>query len=497
MLSILLMKLRFMSSIKEKIIKGLFWRFAQNIGAQAINFVVSIVLARILAPEDYGVVALVTVFTNIALVFINTGFNTAIIQKKTVDKYDLNTMFYVSLFTSLVLYIILFLASPCIAVFYREPSLVALLRVGSLIVVIGAFNSIQQAIVIREMNFKKSFIASLCGIIAQGVVGITLALYGYGSWALVLSTLSNYLICCLLMWSIVKWRPSICFSLNSFKCMFGFSLNLLVNELLNSLFNNIRSIVIGKQYTKSDLAFFDRGNQLPTLVMTQVDGAINMVLFSSLAKYQDNWCEGIKVLRRAMKTSVYVCAILMSILFVAAKPLVVLLLTEKWIDSVVYVQLGSILCLFWPLSAQRHALNALGKSSISLKLSVIQKILVLLLLFLTYKISIKAMIVSNIYLSLVMLVASAYFYKKHLCYKYKYQVLDVVPSILLAIISGSLAYCIRFLELNTLCTLLLQILIAIFSYVLLSYVFRLSSFEYLLINIKSYINSRKNKYEMH
>lgn len=480
-----------MSSIKEKTISGFIWRMAQNIGTQLISFVVSVVLARILTPDDYGVVALVTVFTSIALVFINTGFCTAIIQKKEVTKSDLSTMFYSGLFISIVLYIFLYFISPLIANFYNTPILSSLLRVESAILLIGALYSIHQAIIIRNMEFRKSFIVGLSGIAIQGIVGITLALLDYGPWALVYSTLANYIVCSIVMWMVVSWRPSFIFSKASFRKMSTFSINILLNELLNTVFNNVRAIIIGKQYTKADLAYFNRGSQIPSLVMTQIDGAMTTVLFSSLSKYQNDWSTGLSILRKTIKTSFFICAPLMLCLCAMAEPIIRILLTDKWIESVPYLRLGAIICLFWPLSAHRHALNALGKSGLSLFLSTIQKILILFFLILTYNISIEVMIGSSIFVSFIMLFINGFYYKKYLNYKYLDQLQDIFPTFVLASMVGMLTYVITYLNLNVYLTLFLQILISAFLYVLGARVFCFT----ILIYIKRLVSEvlEKNK----
>ena len=217
----------------------------------------------------------------------------------------------------------------------------------------------------RRLEFKKSFAISFAGVITHGVVGIILALLGFGPWALVISTIANLFVCCILNWVVVKWRPSLMFSKESAKYMFSFSGKVLGSELLNSVFNNICSLIIGRQYSSQDLAYYNRGYQYPTLIMNQVDGATTTVLFSALSKYQSDWENGgLNALRRAMKTSLYICAPLLFGLSAVAEPMIVLMLTEKWLPCVEYVRLVSMMCLFWPLSAQRHALNSLGRSDV-------------------------------------------------------------------------------------------------------------------------------------
>lgn len=480
------------TSIKQNAISGFIWRFLQQSGTHIVGFVLSMVLARILSPEDYGLIAMITVFTNIAMVFIHTGFSSAIIQKKDLTETDKNTMFFASILLGIVLYLILFLCAPAISLFYKEPRLTSLLRVESLMVLIGSAYSVHHSVIVRELLFKKSFWISACGMAVQSVVGITLAVLGFGAWSLVFSTLSHTFTSALIFWIISKWKPKFEFSFASFKGMFFFSLKMLISELFNTVYNNIRSIIIGKQYSSSDLAFYNKGYQFPTLIMTQVDGSMNTVLFTSLSKFQSDWESGLKALRRAMKTSLYICAPLMAGLFAVAKPMILLLLTEKWAESIIYVQLGSIICLFWPLSAQRHALNARGKSGISLKLNIVSKIVSLTLLLLTFKISVKVMILSSIIGSLIMLIISAFFYRKHLKYKFRHQMADILPPILLSALMGAVVYSVQLLSLSNILTLLIQVPVGIVVYILLSVVFKVDSFYYTFSLLKGLVTSKKN-----
>ena len=486
-----------MTSIKEAAIWGFIWRFLQNSTVQIVSFVVAIVLARILMPDDYGLIAMNMVFISIAMVFVNTGFSSAIIQKKDLKPVDIDTLFYSGLISSILLYLVLFYTAPWIAAFYGEERLVSLLRVNSVIVIIGALYSVHQALIIREMKFQKSFIVYLIAAIVNGVVGITLALRGFGPWALVYGAIANYLTCAVIMWIVMRWIPRLRFSLDAFQAMFMFSVKILASSLIDTIFNNIRAIIIGKQYSGKDLAYYIRGEQFPSLIMTQVDGAITTVLFSTLSKYQDDWETGLQVLRRAMKTSMYVCAPLMAGLYAVSEPMVILLLTDKWAASIEYVRLTTIICVMWPLSARRHALNALGKSGVSLILNIIGKVLVLIFIFLTFRHSVRLMIISTIFASLLMQVLSAFVYAKHLQYKVLDQLADILPSIILSIFMGAIVYSITFMNFGHLITLIIQIPAGIAIYMLASKVLRLESFNYLLGLLKDWrAKSSMNKQEI-
>lgn len=477
-------------NIKKKTIFGFIWRLIQNAGTQIISFVISIVLARILSPSDYGQIALITVFTGIAMVFVNTGFSSAVIQKKDLADTDTSTIFHTGMIIAIFLYSILFFAAPSISVFYNDNSLTSLLRVESLIILIGASYSVQQALITRFLLFKKSFLANACGLIAQGVTGIIMALNGYGPWALVISTVVGYSVIATIMWLVVEWKPKLVFSLSSFRAMSNFSIQLLASGLLDSLYISLRSLIIGKQYSSEDLAIYNKGNSFPSLIMTQIDGAMTTVLFSSLSKSQDNWDMGLRILRRALKTSTYVCFPLMAGLCAIAKPMIVILLTDKWIGSAEYVYLSAIICAFWPLSACRHALNARGKSGVSLILNCCSVLISTILLLLTYKYSVRFMVISSIISAIICQVAYSFVYSKMLQYKIKDQVADILPSIILSSSMGVVVYSITLFGLSNFLTLLIQIPLGILFYVGCSIIFKVGSTRYLIDMIKSIIFKR-------
>lgn len=470
-------------------INGFLWRFLQNASTQIINFVISIYLARILDPSDYGLVAMIAIFITLASVFIDTGFSSAIIQKKEIDDVDLDTMFYSGFISSVVLYLILYIAAPYIAEFYHHEELILLLRIQGITVVIASLYSVQQALLTRELQFKKGFLPRVIGAIAHGIVGIILAKRGFGPLTLVYSAIANNVASAIVYWVIVKWKPGLHFSIKSFKEMFSFSARILSSSLLDTIFNNIRSLVIGRQYTSDDLAYYNRGDQFPTIIMSQIDGSISTVLFPTLSKYQDKWEEGLKLLRKSLQTSMYICLPLMFGLCAVAEPMIMFILTEKWAQSIEYVRLASIGCMFWPLTANNHALNALGKSKITLRLNTMSKIVSLTLLFLTYRHSVRLMIMSTLFSSIIYTIVSSIVYHYELNYKIKDQIMDLLPTLLLSLFMFVITYSISFLNLNYFVTLVLQVISGVIVYVIGSIVFKIDSFY----NLLDIIKNRKGK----
>ena len=260
-----------MTGNKNTTIKNFIWRFAERCGAQLVTFIVSIVLARLLAPEDYGTIALVTVFTTILQVFVDSGLGTALIQKKDADDLDFSSVFYFNFFMCIVLYIGMFLAAPIIAGFYGDSSLIPIIRVISLTIVISGVKGIQQSYVSRNMLFKRFFFATLGGTIFSAFLGIGLAYAGFGVWAIVAQQLSNTAIDTLILWITVKWRPQKMFSWNRLKGLLSFGWKLLVSSLLDTVYNNLRNLIIGKFYSSADLAYYNQGDKFPKLIVTNIN----------------------------------------------------------------------------------------------------------------------------------------------------------------------------------------------------------------------------------
>ena len=257
-------------SLKKKTLLGLIWQYAEKCGAQLINFVVSIILARILVPADYGLVGLIAVFISVLLVFAQSGMGQALVQKKEADDEDVSTVFYYSFVFSVIIYIGLFFAAPYIAKFYNEMVLTEIIRVLGLTVIMGAVNSVQQARIQKDMRFKIFFYATVSGTAVSAIVGICMAYSGYGVWALVWQQLSSRIITTIVLWFTANWRPMWIFSFRKMKQLFGYSWKLLASGLLDTVYNNIYSLLIGKFYSSADLGYYNRGKQFPILIVENV-----------------------------------------------------------------------------------------------------------------------------------------------------------------------------------------------------------------------------------
>lgn len=469
-----------------KVFSNFIWRFAERCGAQLVTFIVSIVLARILTPSDYGTIALVTVFTTILQVFIDSGLSTALIQKKDADDLDFSSVFYFNFVICIILYLIMFVSAPFIADFYKDSSLVSIVRVISLTLIISGVKGVQQSYVSRHMLFKRFFFSTLGGTIFSAVLGIIMAYAGFGVWAIVFQQLSNNAIDTLILWITVKWRPIKKFSWSRLKNLLSFGWKMLASSLLDTVYNNLRNMIIGKLYTSADLAFYNQGDRFPKLIVTNINTSIDSVLLPTMSNEQDNHVRVKDMTRRAIKISTYIMAPLMIGLVFCAKPIVQIVLTDKWLPCVPYLQIFCISYLFWPIhTANLNAIKAMGRSDLFLKLEVIKKFIGMILLLITMNISVMAMAYSLLISGLISQVINSWPNRYLLKYSYIDQIKDILPNIVMALIMGGFVYFISYLNLPILVSLVVQILSGGIIYLILSNLTKNDSFIYLINILKS------------
>lgn len=473
---------------KNYIFKNFIWRFAERCGAQLVAFIVSVVLARVLNPEAYGTVALVTIFTTILQVFVDSGLGTALIQKKDADDLDFSTVFYFNFIVCLILYIGMFISAPYIAAFYKDSSLTPVIRILSLTIVISGVKGIQQAYVSRNMLFKRFFFSTIGGTVFSAFVGIGMAYTGAGIWALVAQQLSNAVIDTLILWITVKWRPKKMFSWMRLKKLLGFGWKLLVSSLLDTIYNNLRNLIIGKLYSSVDLAYYNQGDKFPKVIVTNINTSIDSVLLPTMSNAQDNNERVKQMTRRAIKTSTYVMAPLMMGLAFCAEPIVRIILTDKWLPCVPFLRIFCITYMFWPVhTANLNAINAMGHSDCFLKLEIIKKITGMMILLFTMRYGVLVMAYSLLLSSVLSQIINSWPNRTLLKYGYLEQVRDFAPGILLAVGMGVCVYFIGFLQFPMIVTLVIQIIVGASIYIGISALLKLEEFEYLFRMIKSFL----------
>ena len=478
---------------KIKVLSGLAWRFAERCGAQGVSFIVSIVLARILSPSDYGLIGLITVFISIATVFAQSGLGQALVQRKNIDNTEFSTVFHFSLVFSIVLYVILFLCSPIIAHFYNEPLLINIIRVLGLTVIIGAVNSVQQAYVQKTMQFKRFFYSTLIGTIVSAIVGIIMAYTGFGVWALVGQQISNQVVNTIVLWFTVKWRPAFVFSINRAKRLFSFGWKLLCSSLIDTIYNNIYSLIIGKFYSAADLGYYNRGKQFPVLIVTNINDSISSVVYPMMAKLQDESDYLKRFVRRSIVTSTFLIFPAMAGLAAIAQPLVRLILTDKWLPAVPFIYFCCFTYAFWPVhTANLQAIKALGRSDIFLRLEIIKKVVGIIVLLITLPMGLIPMMWGTCFTTIIGSVLNASPNKKLLGYSYLEQIKDIAPSMALSLVMLAIILPVTMLNIPSILQIVIQIIVGVIVYFGLAKLFKLECFDYVLYTVKGF-RKRKNE----
>jgi len=445
-------------------------------------------------PEDYGVIAIVLVFINVCNVFVESGFSRALIQKKNADDLDFSSVFYINLMTATVLYLVMYVSAPYIAVFYELEIVCPVLRVMGLRLFIASIKSVQMATVSRAMQFQRFFLSTVGGTAVSAVVGIACAYCGLGVWALVAQDLTNILMNTLILFFTVRWYPKLMFSISRAKTLFSYGWKVLANSLLETLYEDFRSLYIGKLYNADALAFYTRGRQFPYLIVDNVNSSINNVLFPALASQQDDRDAVVGITRRAMKTSAYVLTPMLVGLAAVAEPLVLWTLTEKWLPCVPYLQILCINCALTPLqTANSQTLYAIGRTDLVLKLSFVKKAFGLLMVIIFARISVLAMAWAGVVTGVVSLLINTAPNKKLLGYGFWEQMKDVVPCWLISLAMMLLVMSVSLLNLPTIPELIIMILVGVAAYIAMSVIFRLESFTYILNTIKPMLAKFKKK----
>lgn len=458
----------------------------------AFQLIVQIVIARILTPEDYGVVAMMSVFINIANVFIQNGFNMALVQKKNAGSRDYSTALSINLFIGISLYLCLLCSSSYIANFYNQPLIAVYLPVLGLMLVIGAFNSIQIAISNRFMYFKSLFKCNVTASIVSGLIGIMSAYLGAGAWALIIQQLSNCFALSIMLLFQQQWKPSFTFDKKSATEMFSFGWKMLCAALLNQIYNELNSLVIGKRFASSDLAFYTKGKQFPLYITQGLDTSISTVMFSALSKKQSDERGLHEMMRKAMNTNTFLVFPCLAILAMGAEPFTVLILTEKWLPLVPYMQICCLTFAFHPIgTVQMQALAAVGRSDMRLNLEFVKKSIGLLLLFASLHLGPMAIAISAAATSILSTVIGAFACKYVVHYNYKNTVLDIVPTLSFAIISCVLMYfSSRISTNNSFISLAVIAMTGFLSYGLITIIFKPLGFKYIK---QSYLKRKKNE----
>lgn len=469
-------------SLKQKVVSGFIWALLERFSVQGVSFVVSMVLARLLTPSDYGTVALLTIFIALSGVLVDSGFGNALVQKKEATEEDFNSVFYLSLMLSGVLYGILFFAAPWVADFYKTPALVGLLRLLALTLIFNAINGVQNAELSRKMLFHLSFRISLIGSFVTAVVGIALAFRGYGPWALAWSSISGGFVGVLTRWYFIAWRPRLMFSWRALKGLFCFGWKLTISALLDVGYGNLYGLIIGRFYSRADLAFVNKGRAVPQLAMDAINGTLGRVAFPALAQVQDKRDVVRETMRRMIATSTFFVFPLMTGCAVCAEDIVYLLFGTQWGMAVPYVHIACFTFALWPFhTINLQAINALGRSDLFLMLEIIKKGLGLTLLIFSIPYGVWWMMALGAFVTgPLSVIINAWPNRKLLNYTIGMQLRDIFPSAFLCVLMACVIYPLNWLPLPTWGILILQILLGMVTYFFCAWLFKVTPLRYMM-----------------
>lgn len=453
-------------SLKTKTIQGLFWSFIESVGLQGVRFIIGIILARLLFPEQFGLIGMLMIFMAIAQTFLDSGFGAALIQKKDPTQKDICSIFYFNIFIGFIITGIMWFFAPSIASFFNQPILTKITRAMSLIIIINSFGLIQGTILSKQIDFKTQTKVSLIASGTSGVVGIIFAANGFGVWSLVVQQISSSFFRTVLLWVLSTWRPALIFSLESIRKMFAFGSKLLASALLDQIFENIYFLVIGRLFSATDLGFFTRAKAFGDLPAYTLSGLIARVLFPVFSTIQDDPIKLKKGMKKALAFLVLVNFPMMVGLAATARPLVLVLITEKWTESVIYLQLISVMGLLYPLHViNLSLLKALGRSDLFLRLEILKKIFIIINIAITWQWGISTMICGMIATSVVSYYLNSYYTGILIGYPIREQLHDLAPCLIVAVSMGVIIHAVSFLPFPSLWSMLLvQILTAIVVY---------------------------------
>lgn len=480
-------------SLKDKTIASLFWKLMERAGNQIVLLIVQIVMARLLSPDDFGALAVILVFINLANVLVQSGLGAALVQSPRITDEDCSSVFWMSFLISVILVIVLSLAAPMVANTYLNDSLSAPLRTLSLTLLISAFNSVQVARVQRSLQFKIIFRATVWSVCVSGVCGIVAALIGFGIWALIVQQFLYQLVNCVSLYCQERWLPQFAFNAVRAKKLFSFGWKILMSNILNQGFLGIYNLVIGAQFSTAQLGLVSQGEKYPAALGRMLDGAIQPVMMSAVSRIQNDMERVKRLTRRALKTSTYIIVPCMTLFAIAAQPIVILLFGEKWLGCVPFLQMYCFVYALLPIhSSNLSALSGIGRSDINLVLEIIKKCIgILALVFGAFIVEDVYVLVATAMLTgVISTVINSWPNKRHINYSYGEQIRDIAPAFILSVITGVLALFVGHFFSNPALLILVETFVMVVAYLGLSALFRLEAFTYLVSTAHEFLTAK-------
>lgn len=472
-------------SLKQKTVGGVIWSSIERFSVAGLQFVIMIIMARVLTPEDYGMVAMLQIFIAVSQSLVDSGFSQALIRKLDRTQTDLSTVFYFNIGIGVFLYLVLFFSAPLIASFYQTPQLVPITRVIALGMVFNSLAVVQRAVLTIKIDFKTQMRASVLAAVISGIVGISMAYTGFGVWAIVAQQVTNLGINTLVLWIVSKWSPSKVFSMVSFKEMFGFGSKLLLSGLINTIWNNIYLIVIGKAFSKADLGYYTRAHQFSDFPSANLTSVFQRVTYPVLSTIQNDDERLATNYRRVLRVTAYIIFPIMTGMAAVSTPMIRILLTDKWLFTADLLKIICLSMMFFPVhSINLNLLQVKGRSDLFLRLEIIKKIIGIIILIVTIPMGLIAMCIGQIFSSLFSLAINTHYTGKLINIGFIKQMKDLIPILVLSLVMGVVSYLVMMPFENVYIQLGLGIITGIVFYILFSYVFKFEEMNELVSIIR-------------
>lgn len=476
-------------SLRKQALSGMIWTYFQQFGSQLISFVVSIVLARLLLPEEFGLIGMISIFMGVGTVLFQSGLTSSLIRTNGLTQDDYSTVFYFNFAASIVIYGILFCTAPLISDFYKQPDLIAITRVYGLTFILSAFGTVQNTILTKELKFKKQAIISLPALIISSLTGLIMAYLDYGVWSLVASALINSFVTSLFLWASSDWYPKLIFSSEKFRQHFHYGYKLTLSGILDIIFTNIYQIIIGRFYSPAQVGYYTRANSLMMLPVGNVSGALNRVVFPLFSKVQDDIPRFRNAYKQVMQIVLFIITPIIVLMAFLAQPLIIFLFTEKWLSVVPIFQIICFTGVLYPI----HKYNLLvlqvkGRSDLFLQLEIVKKIMLSVILVIAFFYGFYALLWGQLLFSILALLINTHYAGRMLEYSMIQQLKDIVPIFLFASITGVAVYFVQkaLLDYTVLTQLLVGGLSGSLIYFLVAYMFKFQSIQ----DIKNLIINR-------
>ncbi|MBO5085642.1 MAG: lipopolysaccharide biosynthesis protein [Paludibacteraceae bacterium] len=472
-------------SLKQKTAKGVLWSSVEQFSVQIIQFVLGLIMARILSPQDYGLVGMILVFTVIAQVFVESGFANALIRKQNRTEVDYSTAFYFNIVVGIVAYFVLFFVSPYIADFYDEPLLEPLTKVVALTVFINSLGIVPRARYTINVDFKTQAKATTTSVLISGIIGIWMAYTGYGVWAIVWQSVIRNALNVLLLWIFAKWLPLLQFSWQSFREMWSFGYKLLLSGLIDRIYSNIYQLVIGKVFSAQDLGNYTRAHQFASFPSSNINGIISRVTYPILSSIQDDDVRLERVYRKYLRLSAFIVFPLMVGLSALSEPLILYILTDKWSAAVILLQIICFNMMWYPIHAiNLNLLQVKGRSDLFLKLEIIKKFIGVAILCITVPIGLVAMCIGGIFSSILCLVVNTHYTGKLINVGFWLQMRDLLPTLLLSLAMGAVVVLSVWFIPTNLLKLIVGVIVGVIFYIFVARLFKMEELSDLLSLVK-------------